>query len=88
MKKTSKQKKNNRKNSKKRQAKNQRRQQRKVKAKQDEQAVGASGNIDALTAHQRRKALMAQFRQTQWKQKIKAGKAAGAKVEKIYNRGG
>ena len=88
MKKSSKQKKQNRKNSKKQQAKNQRRQQRKQKAKLSEQPTEASLDIDAATAAQKRKALMTQFRQTQWKQKIKASKASAAKVQKVYNRGG
>lgn len=90
MKKSSKQNKNNRKNSKKHQTKNQRRQQRKAKmqAKLNGPPVESAEGVDALKATQRRKALLAQFRQTQWKQKIKAGKVAGAKVEKVYNRGG
>lgn len=88
MKKSSKQNKSNRKNSKKQQAKNKRRQQRKTKQKLGEQSADAPLGVDGTTATQKRKALMAQFRQTQWKQKVKAGKASAAKVQKVYNRGG
>ena len=74
----------------KQQAKNQRRQQRKLKMqfKLNEQQANNPDGAAPLTATQRRKALMAQFRQNQWNQRVKAGKAAGAKVEKRFNRGG
>ncbi|MEM7125519.1 MAG: hypothetical protein AAF702_04280 [Chloroflexota bacterium] len=84
MKKSSKQKNN------KRQAKQQRRQQRQLKqqAKHDEQSADSPDDAHPMTAAQRRKTLMAQFRQNQWNQKVQAGKAAGARVEKRFNRGG
>lgn len=89
MKKTSKQNKNSKKLQL-RKAKDQRRNQRKLKLqnKLDEQQANNADGAAPLSAAQRRKALMAQFRKNQWNQKVKAGKAASARVEKRFNRGG
>ena len=89
MKKSSKQSNKNKKNQQ-RKAKEQRRNQRKLKLqnKLNEQQANNPDGEAPLSAAQRRKALMAQFRQNQWNQKVKAGKAASARVEKRFNRGG
>lgn len=90
MKKSTKQKDRTQKNNQKRQAKGLRRQQRKLKTEarlKEIQSDGQDGVVPSGAA-QRRAALLARFRQSQWKQRVKAGKAASARVEKRFNRGG
>ncbi|MBV7327810.1 hypothetical protein KFU94_06030 [Chloroflexi bacterium TSY] len=71
-------------------SKEQRRQQRKLKMeiKLNDQHQTDTDTLSPATAAERRAALMDRYRQSQWNQKVRAGKAAAARVEKRYNRGG
>ena len=83
-------KKSSKQNNKKQQAKAQRRQQRKQKLENqlNEQPAVAAEEVDPAIAAARQAALLARHQRAEWQKKVLAAKAATAKVEKRFNRGG